>query len=210
MSSKRSATRDQLLTLGLDAISIEGLSGVTLGRLANAAGMSKSGLFAHFDSKEQLQLDLLDAMAQVAAAHVVKPALAAPKGLPRLCALVENWLGWSTRAGLRGGCPIAAALFELDDLDGEVRAKVVAMESQWRSQLLALVNEAVECGELNSDFDREQLVWELCGIYLSHHASSRLVRDAKAGKRARVAFEALLRRAGATLPVKPRKTKSNR
>jgi AcrR family transcriptional regulator len=210
MIGKRRATRDRLLTLGLDAISIGGLSGVTLGSLASAAGMSKSGLFAHFDSKEQLQLDLLDAMAQVAATHVVKPALAAPKGLPRLRALVENWLGWSTRAGLRGGCPIAAALFELDDLDGEVRARVVAMESQWRAQLLAVVDEAVACGELNSDFDRQQLVWELCGIYLSHHASSRLVRDAKAGKRARVAFEALLKRAGATLPIKLSKTKNNR
>src|SRR3981081_4177413 len=136
MPSKRSATRDRLLTLGLDAISIEGLSGVTLGGLASAAGMSKSGLFAHFDSKEQLQLDLLDAMAQVAAAHVVKPALAAPKGLPRLCALVENWLGWSTRAGLRGGCPIAAALFELDDLDGEVRAYAGELERAWREMLV--------------------------------------------------------------------------
>jgi AcrR family transcriptional regulator len=210
VTGKKNTTRDRLLTLGLDAISVEGLSGVTLGGLASTAGMSKSGLFAHFNSKEQLQLDLLDAMARVAAAHVVKPAFAAPKGLPRLRAMVENWLGWSTRAGLRGGCPVAAALFELDDLDGEVRAKVVAMESQWRSQLLALVNEAVECGELNSEFDREQLVWELCGIYLSHHASSRLACDAKAGKRARVAFEALLRRAGAAVPVKSAKTKTNR
>jgi AcrR family transcriptional regulator len=210
MIDKGNATRDRLLKLGLDAISVEGLSGLTLGSLASAAGMSKSGLFAHFRSKEQLQLDLLDAMAKVAATHVVAPAFAAPRGLRRLCAMVENWLGWSTRAGLRGGCPVAAALFELDDLDGEVRAKVVAMESQWRSQLLALTNEAIECGELNSDFDPEQLVWELCGIYLAHHTSSRLVRDTKAGKRARVAFEALLRRAGATLPVKPSKTKINR
>ena len=202
---KGASTRDRLLALGLDAISVEGLSGVTLGGLANAARMSKSGLFAHFSSKEQLQLDLLDTMAQVAAAHVVKPAMTAPKGLPRLCALVENWLGWSTRAGLRGGCPIAAALFELDDLHGEVRAKVVALEARWRAQLLALVNEAVECGELSSRVDREQFVFELCGIYLSHHASSRLVRDAMAPKRARVAFDALLKRAGAKLPVKRRR-----
>src|ERR1700722_1495081 len=210
MVSKGSATRERLLSLGLDAISVEGLSGITLGGLATAAHMSKSGLFAHFSSKEQLQLDLLDTMAQTATEHVVAPALTESEGLPRLCALVEHWLGWATRAGLRGGCPIAAALFELDDLDGGARAKVVAMESQVRAQLLAVVDEAVECGELNSDFDRQQLVWELCGIYLSHHASSRLVRDAKAGKRARVAFEALLGRAGATLPIKLPKRKNNR
>jgi AcrR family transcriptional regulator len=210
MASKGGTTRDRLLAVGLDAISVEGLSGITLGGLASAANMSKSGLFAHFASKERLQLDLLDAMAQAANVHVVAPALAAPEGLPRLSALVENWLGWSTRAGLRGGCPIAAALFELDDLDGEVREKVVAMESQWRMLLRSLVNEAVMHRHINADVDAEQFVWELCGIYLSHHASSRLVRDAKAMKRARVAFEALLRRAGATLPVKPGKTKPNR
>jgi AcrR family transcriptional regulator len=184
-------------------MSVEGLSGITLGGLASAAGMSKSGLFAHFTSKERLQLDLLDTMAQTASAHVVAPALAAPEGLPRLCALVENWLGWSTRAGLRGGCPIAAAIFELDDLDGELRAKVVAMESQWRMLLASLVNQAVAHRQLNADVDAEQFVWELCGIYLSHHASSRLVRDAEAGKRARVAFDALLRRAGASVSITP-------
>jgi AcrR family transcriptional regulator len=210
MVGKGSTTRDRLLSLGLDAISVEGLSRITFGGLASAACMSKSGLFAHFSSKEQLQLDLLDAMAQTAAEHVVAPALAESEGLPRLCALVEHWLGWATRAGLRGGCPIAAALFELDDLDGEVRAKVVAMESQWRMLLLSLVNEAVERGHLNSKVDAEQLVWELCGIYLSHHASSRLARDPAAEMRARVAFEALLLRAGASLPIASSKSRTKR
>ena len=210
MMSKGGNTRDRLLAVGLDAISVEGLSGITLGGLASAARMSKSGLFAHFASKERLQLDLLDAMARTADAYVVGPAFAEPEGLPRLSALVANWLGWSTRAGLRGGCPIAAALFELDDLDGEVREKVVAMESHWRMLLLSLVNEAVARRHLSADVDAEQFVWELCGIYLSHHASSRLVRDARAGKRARVAFEALLQRAGAKLPVKPGNTRTNR
>lgn len=210
MANRGLATRDRLLALGLDAISVEGLSGISLGGLASSAGMSKSGFFAHFTSKERLQLDLLDTMAKTAAAHVVAPALAAPEGLPRLTALVENWLGWPTRAGLRGGCPIAAALFELDDLDGEVREKVVAMESQWRALLLSLVDEAVKRGHTRPDIDMEQFVWELCGIYLSHHASSRLVRDAQAGQRACVAFEALLQRAGATLSVIPSRSKPTR
>jgi AcrR family transcriptional regulator len=210
MAVKGITTRGRLLSLDLDAISVEGLSGITLGGLASAACMSKSGLFAHFSSKEQLQLDLLDTMAQTATEHVVAPALTESEGLPRLCALVEHWLGWATRAGLRGGCPIAAALFELDDLDGEVRTKVVAMESQWRMLLLSLVNEAVKRGHLDSNIDAEQLVWELCGIYLSHHASSRLARDPAAGKRARIAFDALLRRAGASLPVVPSKPRIKR
>ena len=110
--SKANATRERLLSLGLDAISVGGFSGVSLGELADAAGMSKSGLFAHFQSKERLQLDLLESMEQMAAAYIVGPAFAAPAGLPRLRAVVENWLGWSVRAGLRGGCPVAAALLD--------------------------------------------------------------------------------------------------
>jgi hypothetical protein len=122
----------------------------------------------------------------------------APEGLPRLKVLVNRWLGWATRAGLRGGCPVAAALFELDDAEGEVRAKVVEMESRWRGLLTRLVRDAVEREHLRADLDVPQFVWELCGIYLSHHASRRFLRDARSNQRARTAFEALLYRAEAT------------
>jgi len=90
-----------------------------------------------------------------------------------LTTLVENWLGWPTRAGLRGGCPIAAAMFELDDLEGPIRAEVVAMEGRWRALLRQLTSEAVALGHLRENLGVEQFVWELCGIYLSHHVSSR-------------------------------------
>src|ERR1700740_2053070 len=81
-------------------------------------GMSKSGLFAHFGSKEEVQIGLLEHTARIAAEHVVAPAMRASEGLPRLKALIRNWLGWTTRAGLAGGCPVAAGMFELDDNDG--------------------------------------------------------------------------------------------
>ena len=197
MTRKGVTTRGRLLSIGLDTLSTVGLAGVTLGNLAATARMSKSGLFAHFSSKEQLQLDLLDEMVRVADKNVVTPAMAAPKGLPRLTALFTTWLGWSSRAGLRGGCPVAAAIFELDDLSGVVRDRVAELEARWRSLLASLVTESMHCGHLTETVDVEQFVWELFGIYLSHHASSRFIRDPNADIRARTAFSNLIRRAGA-------------
>jgi AcrR family transcriptional regulator len=196
MSTKGQTTRSRLLAVGLDTISVEGLTGLTLGGLAVEAGVSKSGLFAHFKSKEDLQLSILDEAVRLAGAHVVAPAMNVEPGLPRLRAIVENWLGWSTRSGLRGGCPMAAAIFELDDLSGEVRDRIVEQEAAWRGFLTALVREAVSCGHLPKTVDVDQFVWELFGIYLSHHASSRFLRDPQARDRAGRAFAALLRRAG--------------
>ena len=170
---------------------------MTLGVLASEVGLSKSGLFAHFRSKEAVQLALLGQMARLADAVVVAPAMERPPGLARLTSLVEAWLGWSRKAGLRGGCPVAAALFELDDIDGDVRAEVVIMEARWRALLAALAREAVAAAELSLDLDADQFVWELCGIYLSHHASSRFLRDPDTDRRALVAFRALLARSGA-------------
>ena len=157
--------------------------------------MSKSGFFAHFGSKEELELKLLANAAEIAREHVVAPSMKRPKGLTRLRALVRNWFGWTARAGLEGGCPVAAGLFELDDSEGPVRDKLLEMEQFWRGLLAAQVADAIALGQLKADLDVEQFVWELCGIYLSHHASARFVRDPKADGRARVAFEALLRRA---------------
>jgi AcrR family transcriptional regulator len=200
MRQKRTATRSRLLSLGLDTLSADGLAGLTLGRLATDAQMSKSGLFAHFRSKEQLQLELLGEATKLADAEVVAPAMQAQPGLPRLRALFAKWLGWSSRAGLRGGCPVAAAMFELDDAEGGVvRDRVAALDAKWRSLLRSLTMEAIKCRHLDRSVDPDQIVWELTGIYLAHHASSRFQRDPQATQRAEAAFSALLRRAGAKM-----------
>ena len=172
-----------------------GLTGVTLGVLANQAGVSKSGLFAHFHSKEEVQIRLLDHMAEFAASRVVQPSLQAAEGLPRLQALIGNWFGWAQRAGLPGGCPVAAGLFEFDDAEGAVRDKLLEMEGRWRGLLHGFVRQAVDCGHLRPDLDVEQFIWELSGIYLGHHAAYRFLRAADADKRAQTAFDALLERA---------------
>lgn len=182
-------------------MSQSGLSGVTLGVLAEQVGMSKSGLFAHFQSKQEVQIALLKYMAQFAEARVVLPAMRVKEGLPRLKALVKNWFGWAQRSGLPGGCPVAAGLFEFDDVEGAIRQQILGLESEWRVLLRQMVQQAVDCGHLRRDLDIDQFVWELCGIYLSHHAAHRFLRAADADVRAETAFAALLDRAR----PKPRK-----
>jgi len=207
---RASRTRDRLLDIGLRELSVHGLERVTLGSLARAAGLSKSGLFAHFASKSALQIDLLDRTAAFAEGHVVRPAMATAEGLPRLQDLVERWLGWSKRARLPGGCPVAAAMFELDDLEGDVRDHVVALERRWRALLLALVERAVQVGHLAASTDAAQFVWELFGIYLSHHASARFLRDPEADRRAKAAFDALVARYSLDGGSTPKKDKEKR
>jgi hypothetical protein len=134
-------------------------------------------------------------MAEFAAEHVMRPSMMASEGLPRLRALVHNWFGWAQRAGLPGGCPVAAGLFEFDDVEGRVRDKILEMEAQWRRTLTEMVRSAVETGHLRHGLDVDQFVWELCGIYLGHHAAHRFLRSADADSRAQAAFEALIDRA---------------
>lgn len=195
MKTKSAQTYERILEQGLDIVSVSGLSGVTFGLLADGVGMSKSGLFAHFRSKEEIQLRLMERAGVLVQAQVVEPAMRAKPGLPRLILLMKNWLGWAARAGLPGGCPMAAAMFELDDLAGEIRAGVLEAESRFRAVLAGLVREAIDSGALRDGTDVDQFVWEMGGIYLSHHVSTRFVRDPTADRRAQTAFEALIDRA---------------
>src|SRR5712691_896382 len=195
MGNVATSTRERILDQGLALMSQSGLEGVTLGVLADQVGMSKSGLFAHFRSKEEVQIKLLEHTAEVGAAHIIAPSMKEPEGLPRLKALVGNWFGWAPRAGLPGGCPVAAGLFEFDDVEGAVRNHILAMESEWRGLLTQLVRESIAHRHLRQDLDVDQFVWELCGIYLSHHAAHRFLRANDADERALTALEALLARA---------------
>jgi AcrR family transcriptional regulator len=193
------STRQRILDQGLALMSQAGLDGVTLGVLADQVGMSKSGLFAHFRSKEEVQISLLEHTAEVGAAHIIAAAMNKPAGLPRLKAVVGNWFGWAPRAGLPGGCPVAAGLFEFDDMEGPVRDKLLKMEAEWRGLLTKLVVDAISLRHLRRGLDADQFVWELSGIYLSHHAAQRFLKSPDADRRAARAFESLLAR---SLPVK--------
>lgn len=193
MNEKSTSTHRRILGKGLEIASERGLAGVSLGGLAARAELSKSGLFAHFSSKEELQVELLRAAEEALRREVVAPAMQVPAGLSRLRALVGRWLGWASRSGLPGGCPLYGAAFELDDAaESPVRDYLTASKSEWAGMLAELVREAVDLGHLREDLDVTQFVWQLDGIYLSHHVAQRLMRDPAADARAHAAFEALV------------------
>jgi AcrR family transcriptional regulator len=200
-------TRNRIVAEGLDLLARSGFGGVTLGVLASQTGLSKSGLFAHFGSKSEVQLRLLDETAEIAKTTIVEPAMKAGEGLLRLRSVFERWLGWTEKAGLGGGCPVTAGFFEFDDAaeDDPVRRRLVAMEAEWRGFLTGLTAAAVKTGDLRPGLDIDQFVWELCGIYLNHHVSYRFVHDSLATERALSAFAELVNRSRA----KSRTTKAS-
>ena len=192
MVKRAESTHQRILGRGLEIVSERGLAGVSLGELATRSEMSKSGLFAHFRSKEELQVELLRA-AEGALRREVALAMGEPEGLPRLRASVGRWLGWAARSGLPGGCPLYGAAFELDDAEeGPVRDFLTRSKGEWEGMLAGLVKRAAALGHLRGDVDAAQFVWQLEGIYLAHHVSQRLIRDPEADARALAAFEALV------------------
>lgn len=190
---KGDETRQAILDEALALSSQVGIAGLSIGALADKAGMSKSGLFAHFGSKEELQIAVVREGQQRFIDTVVRPALKAPRGVARLRALFAHWLDWTTRARLPGGCPLNAAANEFDDQPGPVRDAVEAGLADGRRMLANAVQLAVETGELRTDTDPEQVVFEFTGIELVTMQNKRLFRDKDANRRAVDAFERLLR-----------------
>jgi AcrR family transcriptional regulator len=197
MSSKGEQTREAILAHALGLATRIGFEGLTIGRLADDLGMSKSGLFAHFRSKEGLQLEILRMAGARMVEAVVKPAFAAPRGEPRVRALFERWLDWEQSPSLPGGCPFMSASFELDDRPGPVRDFVVQNLRDWMDTLAGAARIAVQEGHFRADLDCEQFAYDCQGIGLAFVHASRLMRDPKAHDRAAAAFETLVRAARA-------------
>lgn len=188
---KGEETRQAILDEAIQVASQDGLRGLTIGQLAAHIEMSKSGLFAHFKSKESLQLEVLEHARQRFIDSVMRPALAAPRGRTRLDTLFDHWLTW-TNDELNGGCIFVAAASELDDRPGPVRDALVRSERDWLDSIATIAGTAVAEGEFRSDVDVEQFAYELHGIMLSHHHASRLLRDERAPERARRAYESVV------------------
>jgi len=197
---KGDRTRTLILNDALALAGEVGLEGLSIGSLAGRLGLSKSGLFAHFGSKEDLQLATLRHSQERFVQTVFRPALASPRGLPRLRALFENWLGWIARTDRPGGCVILAASVEYDDRPGEVRDALVAGQRELRGALAKAVRLAVEEGHLRADTDARQLVFETMGIVLAVHHDRGLLNDPRALERARKAFDRLM---AAHAPAQP-------
>ncbi len=189
---KGSDTRDAILERAIELASEVGLEGLSIGRLAGALDLSKSGLFAHFASKEGLQVATLDRAAEKFVEVVLRPALKAPRGEPRLRALVDRWQRWPIDVPQPGGCLFVQAAVELDDKPGPARDRLVALQREWLAALATAVKGAVTEGHFRRDVDPEQVAFELYGIMLSTHHAVRLLRDARANARARRAVDRLL------------------
>jgi AcrR family transcriptional regulator len=190
--SKGALTRQTILEHAIGMASRVGLSGLSIGKLADDLELSKSGLFAHFQSKEALQIQILDFAAQRFVDVVIRPALSTPRGEPRVRAMFENWLSWPKESALPGGCLFVAASVELDDQPGPVRDRLVQLQKDWLETLAAATRSAIAEGHFHERVDPDQLAHELYGIMLMHHHAWRLLRDPKAGAKTRLAFEALL------------------
>jgi AcrR family transcriptional regulator len=195
MSARGETTRTQILDRASQLARREGLGGLTIGALATDLGLSKSGLFAHFGSKEALQVAILEYTAQRFVDGVVRPALREPRGLPRLRTAFTGWLDWGLGPAA-DGCLFVDATTEFDDRPGPVRDSLVAHERDWLGALAQIVRAGIEDGRFRADVDPEQVAFELYGILLTTHRAARLMGDPAALQRAHTAFTSLVRNLG--------------
>jgi AcrR family transcriptional regulator len=190
---KGAQTREVIVDRAMRLASRDGLDGLTIGALAEELGMSKSGLFSHFGSKDELQLQILQAAVDRFRETVIRPALNAPRGAPRIRAMFENWLKWSSdQSQMPGGCIIVAAAIELDDQPGPLRDFLVKAQRDWLATLAKAAHLTVEATDFREDLDCEQFAFEVYGVMLMFHHARRLLRDRKAEARARDAFDRLI------------------
>jgi AcrR family transcriptional regulator len=190
--TKGDDTREAILQRAAHVASLDGLHGLTIGSLADDMSLSKSGLFAHFHSKEALQIQTLRFTAELFVDRVIRPALKAPRGEARLRALFERWLEWDRAGTLEGGCLFVAAASELDDRDGPVRDELVQQQRDWLELIGNVCRTGVTEGQFSPSLDPAQFAQDLHGVMLAYHHARRLLRDTHAERRARRAFDALV------------------
>ncbi len=187
--TKGEETRQAILARAFELATVIGVSGVTIGRLAEEMDLSKSGLFAHFGSKEALDVAIVEEAGRQFIQAVMVPALREPRGEPRVQALFDNWIAWGQRPG---GCFFVGASAELDDRPGPPRDALVRASRDWIDELAKAARIAIREGHFASTVDAEQFAFELYGIMLSCHQFSRFLREPDALVRTRTAFERLI------------------
>ena len=189
--SKGQETRTAILDDAVSLASRVGFTALSIGQLAETTGMSKSGLFAHFRSKEALQLATLERGRERFTDLVIRPTLATPRGIARVRALFDHWLAWETGA-LEGGCIFVAGSIEYDDQPGAMHDALVRNQRDWADFLETVIRTAVTEGDLRSDLDVEQFAFLLQGLIYAFHHASRLLRDPRAHDHTRRGLEQLL------------------
>lgn len=187
--TKGDETKNAILDKALDKATELGLEGVTIGLLAKATGMSKSGLFAHFQSKENLQVEILKYGARIFVETVVAPALQTEAGIPRIRALVKNWIGWASSH--TGGCVFVAASNEFSDREGIVRTFLLRQQEAWIKTLSKVARSAIRTRAFREDADCDQFVFELYSLLLGFHLYHHLLHAEDIEARQSVALERL-------------------
>lgn len=181
-------TRQQILRLATDIASAEGLEGLSIGRLATELQMSKTGIFAHFGSKKRLQLATVDAAKQVFMDQVVQPALGHRRGVPRLQAMLESWIGYVETIVFRGGCFFAAASAEFDSRPGPIRDEIAALTREWVAALQGEIAFARSVKQVKPSVDPIQLTFELHAFVQEANWAFKLFNDKSAFSHARRAI----------------------
>lgn len=190
--TKGEETKLMILDKGLDMASQLGLEAVSIGELAKATQMSKSGLFAHFQSKENLQTEILNHAGQLFASKVVSPALKVAAGIPRIRSLVDNWIRWAFK--MTGGCVFVQASTEFKDRPGKVREFLLRQQKAWIDSLRRLAQSAIRVGHFQKDTDVDQFAFELYSLLLGFHLYYKLLDNEDIQVRQHQALEALIKR----------------
>ena len=188
---KGALTRAAILDAALEMASRDGLEGLTIGSLAEKMDMSKSGVFAHFGSREDLQIGVVTLYHDRFEQEVFAPSLQEPRGLLRLRSMFQLWVK-RISIEIASGCIYISGAVEYDDRPGPIREAIVGMVMEWRQALLKCVQQAIEIGHLKPNTDATQMVYEMNGLILGLHHDARFLKMADTVERARLGFERLI------------------
>ena len=188
---KGEMTRAAILDVALDIASRDGLEGLTIGLLADRMNMSKSGVFAHFGSREDLQLEVIKLYHHQFEQEVFYPSIREPRGMPRLKSMFTRWIK-QVSVEITSGCIYISGAVEYDDRPGPIREQLVSMVKAWQDALLRCVQQAIDTGDLKAGTDAQQMVFEMYGLILALHHDARFLRMPGSVERARAGFERLI------------------
>jgi AcrR family transcriptional regulator len=206
---KGQQTKQAIVDAALSLAAQIGLEGLSIGVLAEVMRMSKSGVFAHFGSREELQISVIREYFHRFELEIFAPAMLAPRGLPRLKALFDNWMK-RVAVEIQSGCIFISGAVEFDDRSGPVHDALASSVKTWLNAVLRAVVQAKECGHLGADADEDQVAFEIHGLILALHYEARFLKKPGAIERANRGFANILWHSGAPLPPPPQPLSKSR